>query len=66
MEQIAPLDFPIPNEIIEIVMVYLSPEELLAVAAIGSDRIKRLTCCTLHKQLCGKYQFIQMLTPVRL
>ena len=66
MEQIAPLDFAIPNEIIEIVMAYLSPEELFAMAAIGTDRIKKLTCSTLHKKLCGKYQFIQIWNPVQI
>ena len=66
MEQTTSLDFPIPNEIVEIVMAYLSPEELLVFAAIGADRIKILTCSTLRKKLCGKYQCIQILTPVQL
>ena len=58
MEQTAPLDFPIPNEIIEIMMAYLSPEELFVLAAIGTDRLKIFGFSVLRKKLCGKYQFI--------
>ena len=41
MEQTACLDFPFPNEIIEIVVSYLSPEELLSLAAITTERLKK-------------------------
>ena len=58
MEQTAPLDFPIQNEIIEIMMAYLSPEELFVLAAIGTDRLKKFAFSVLRKKLCGKYQFI--------
>ena len=55
MEQTAPLDFPIPNEIIEIMMAYLSPEDLFVLAAIGNDRLKKFAFSVLRKKLCGKY-----------
>ena len=58
MEQTAHLDFPIPNEIIEIMMAYLSPEELFLLAAIGTDRLKKFAFSVLRKKSCGKYQFI--------
>ena len=53
MEQTAPLDFPIPNEIIEIMMAYLSPEELFVLAAVGTDRLKKIAFSVLRKKLCG-------------
>ena len=58
MEQTAPLDFPIPNEIIEIVMTYLSPEELFVLAEVGTDRLKKFAFRVLRKNLYGKYQSV--------
>ena len=55
MEQTFLLDFPIPNEIIEKVMSYLSPEDLLVLAAVGTERLKKCTFSALHKKLCGNY-----------
>ena len=55
MEQTACLDFPIPNEIIEMVISYLSPEELLDLATIASERLKKCTFSVLGKKSCGKY-----------
>ena len=55
MEQGAPLDFPFPNEIIEMVISYLSPEELLDLATIATDRLKKCTYSALRKKSRGKY-----------
>ena len=55
MEQAALLDFPIPNEMIEIVISYLSPEELLNLATIATDRLKKCTFSALRKNSRGKY-----------
>jgi len=55
MEQTACLDFPIPNEIIEIIMSYLSPEELLDLADIAAERLKNCCFSALRKKSCGKY-----------
>ena len=55
MEQAALLDFPIPNEIIEMVISYLSPEELLDLATIATDRLKKCTYSALRKKSRGKY-----------
>ena len=55
MEQIALLDFPIPNEIIEMVIFYLSSEELLDLATIATDRLKKCTFMALRKKSRGKY-----------
>ena len=41
MEEPVPLDFPIPNEIIDMVMSYRSIEDLLGLAAIATDRLKK-------------------------
>ena len=41
MEQESSLDFPIPNEIIMIVTAYLSTEDLLNLAAVASERLKK-------------------------
>ena len=54
MEQTAPLDFPIPNEIIEIMMAYLSPEKLFVLAEVGTDRLKKIAFRVLRRKLCGK------------
>ena len=59
MKQTSLLDFPIPNEIIEKVISYLSPEDLLVlaevVAEVGTERLKRCTLSALHKKSCGNY-----------
>ena len=55
MEQTAHLDFPFPNEIIEMVLSYLSPNELLDLAAIATERLKKCTLSALRKKSCGKY-----------
>ena len=55
MEQGAPLDFPFPNEIIEMVISYLSPKELLDLATIATDRLKKCTFMALRKKSRGKY-----------
>ena len=58
MEQTGCLEFPFPNEIIEIVVSYLSPEELLNLAAISTERLKKCTFLALRKKSCGKYSFM--------
>ena len=55
MEQATSLDFPIPNEIIEIVTAYLSTEDLLVLAGVGTERLKKCTFRALRKKLSGKY-----------
>ena len=55
MEQTACSDFPIPNEIVEIVLSYLSPEELFDLAAIATETLKKCTLSALHKKSRGKY-----------
>ena len=64
MEQTACLEFPIPNEIIDIVLSYLSPEELLDLAAIATERLKTCTFRALRKKSRGKYQFMKMLSLI--
>ena len=54
MEQTTDLELPIPNEIIEIVMAYLSFEDLLTLTAVGTERLKRCAFSALRKKLCGK------------
>ena len=56
----------LPNEIIETVMAYLPLEELLDVAEVGIERLKKCSFRALRKKLCGKYQFIQMWNPIQL
>ena len=60
MEQAASLDFPIPNEIIEIVTAYLSPEDLLNLAAVGSERLKKCAFGVLRNKSKGKYKYMQI------
>ena len=57
MEQTVAIDFLmiIPNEIIDIVIAYLSTEDLLALAAVGTERLKKCTFRALRKKLRGKY-----------
>ena len=55
MEQEPCLDFPIPNEIIEMVISYLSAKELLDLARVAKDRLKKCTFSALRKKSCGKY-----------
>merc|ERR1712018_433108 len=54
MEQTAPVDFPthVPNEMIEKVMAYLSPEDLLNLAAASSGRLKQNTFSFLRTKSC--------------
>ena len=54
MEQTALLDFPVPNEIIEMVISYLSLEELLDLATIATNRLKKCTLSALRKKSRGK------------
>ena len=61
IEQEASLDFPIPNEIMEIVTAYLSIEDLLVLATVGTERLMKCTFKTLRKKLKGKYKFMEML-----
>ena len=61
MEHTAALDFPFPNEIIEKVTAYLSTEDLLVLAAVGSERLKKCAFRVLRKKLIGKYKFIAIL-----
>ena len=56
MEHSAALDFPIPNEVIEKVTTYLATEDLLALAEIGSERLRKCTFRVLRKKSRGKYQ----------
>ena len=58
MEQEAAIDFPIPNEIIEMVTAYLSQEDLLVLIEVGAERLKQCTLRVLLKKLRGKYQFM--------
>ena len=60
MDQEASLDFPIPNEIIEIVTTYLSAEDLLVLAAVATERLKKCAYRVLRKKLKGKYKFMGM------
>ena len=55
MEQKAAIDFPIPNELVEIVTAFLAPEDLLVLAAVGTERLKKCTFRVLRKKLKGKY-----------
>ena len=57
MEKTDLFDFPIdfPNEIMEMVMAFLSPEDLLVLAAIGTERLKNCTFSILRKKPWGKY-----------
>ena len=48
----------LPNEIIEMVMPYLSLEELFDVAEVGIERLKKCSFRALRKKLRGKYQFM--------
>ena len=50
----------LPNEIIEMVMPYLSLEELFDVAEVGIERLKKCSFRALRKKSCGKY-WIMML-----
>ena len=54
MEQAAAIDFPIPNEIIEMVTNYLSPEDLLVLVEVGTERLKKCTFRMFLKKLRGK------------
>jgi len=58
MEQPACLDFPFPNEIIEIVISYLSTEELLDLATIASERLKKCTFSVLGKKSSDLLQLL--------
>ena len=50
----------LPNEIIEMVMPYLSIEELFDVAEVGMERLKKCSFRALRKKLWGKYQFMML------
>ena len=54
MEQSTCLEFPIPNEVIEIVMAYLTLEDLLALAEVGTERLTKCTYRVLRKKTYGK------------
>ena len=60
MEHEACLDLPIPNEIIEIVTTYLSAEDLLALAAVGTERLKNCAFRVLRKKVQGINIFMGM------
>ena len=51
------IDFPLPNEIIEIVIAFLSSSDLLALAAVGTERLKYYSFSFLESKLHGKYSF---------
>ena len=53
-KQPALIDFPLPNEIIEIVMAFLSLNDLLAFAAVGTERLKHYCFSFLESKLHGK------------
>ena len=59
MEQEAFLD-SIPNEIIEMVTTYLSAEDLLVLAAVGTDKLKNCAFRALHNKLKGINMFMGM------
>ena len=54
MEQTTGLELPIPNEIIQIVMAYLSHADLLTLTAVGTERLKKCAFSALRKRLSGK------------
>ena len=54
MEQAAAIDFPVPNEIIEMVTAYLSPEDLHVLVEVGTERLKECTFRILLKNFRGK------------
>ena len=56
-----PVDFPIPNEIIEKVTAYLSIWQLLNLAEVGTERLKKCTFRVLRKKLRGRYKSLEML-----
>ena len=60
MEQETSLDFSVPNEIIEILITYLSVEDLLVMAAVATERLKKCAYRVLRKKLKGKYKFMGM------
>ena len=66
MEQTAPLDFPFPNEIIEIVTAYLTTEDLIALAAVVTKRLNKCILRVLRKRLRGKYKSMAMLKLISL
>ena len=54
-KQRALIDFPLPNEMIEIMIAFLSSSDLLALAAVGTERIKHYSLSFLETKLHGKY-----------
>ena len=58
MEQAAAIDFPIPNEIIEMVTAYLSLEDLHVLVQVGTERLKKCTFRIFLKKLGGKCYFV--------
>ena len=55
----APIDFPLPNEIIEIVMAFLSSSDLIVLAAVGTERLKNYSFIFLETKIHGKYSFCE-------
>ena len=60
MEQTAALDFPFPNEIIETVTAYLTTEDLVVLAAVGTERLNKCILRVLRKKSGGKYKSMAM------
>ena len=58
MEQTTSLDFPIPNEIIAIVLDYLSQEELFSLAEVGTERLRKSIYSVLRRKSRGKFQLM--------
>ena len=58
MERTASLDFPVPNEIIVIVMAYLSPEELFTLAEAGTERLKEAAFSVIRRKSSGKLELM--------
>lgn len=58
MERTASLDFPVPNEIIVIVMTYLPPEELFTLAEVGTERLKESAFSVIRRKANGKLEFM--------
>ena len=58
MERTASLDFPVPNEIIVIVMTYLPPEELFTLAEVGTERLKESAFTVIRRKSSGKLELI--------
>ena len=49
------LEFPLPNEIVEKVLLYLLTEDLISLAVVSDQRLRDFTYKILRKKANGKY-----------